>query len=158
MRAYKDQGRIGNTQGRRGRYSRTGIAVYQRPQVVMTGTCITAVLESEVVTGSETIILTLANGVWNKNTTAFEAARQAMINGMDSAQSENAGWDAEVKANESVTAVVRTSATVVTITLSAAGSFVITANETITVTIPAALLEGQIEGLAAGTFTVTNEA
>ena len=156
--AYRDQVRIGNTHGRRGRYSRTGIAVYQRPQVVMTGTCIAAVLETEVVTGGETVILTLTNGAWNKNTTAFEAARQAMINGLDSAQSENAGWDVEVKAKEVVTAVVRTSGTVVTITLSASASFVITANETITVTIPAALLEGQIEGLSPGTFTVTNEA
>ena len=156
--AYRDQVRIGNTHGRRGRYSRTGIAVYQRPQVVMTGTCIAAVLETEVVTGGETVILTLTNGAWNKNTAAFEAARQAMINGLDSAQSENAGWDVEVKAKEVVAAVVRTSGTVVTITLTASGSFVITANETITVTIPAALLEGQIEGLAAGTFTVTNEA
>ena len=156
--AYRDQVRIGNTHGRRGRYNRTGIAVYQRPQVVMTGTCITAVLETEVVTGGETVILTLTNGAWNKNTAAFEAARQAMINGMDSAQAENAGWDAEVKANEAVTAVVRTSDTVVTITLSASGSFVITADETITVIIPAALMEGQIEDLSAGTFTVTNEA
>ena len=156
--AYRDQVRIGNTHGRRGRYNRTGIAVYQRPQVVMTGTCIAAVLETEVVTGGDTIILTLTNGAWNKNTTAFEAARQAMINGLDSAQSENAGWDIEVKAKEVVAAVVRTSDAVVTITLSAAGSFVITSNETITVTIPAALMEGQIEGLDAGTFTVTNEA
>ena len=45
-----------------------------------------------------------------------------------------------------------------TITMTASGSFVITANETITVSIPAALLEGQIEGLSPGTFTVTNEA
>ena len=156
--AYRDQVRIGNTHGRRGRYNRTGIAVYQRPQVVMTGTCIAAVLATEVVTGGDTIILTLTTGSWNTNTPAVEAARPAMLNGLDSAQSENAGWDIEVKAKEVVAAVVRTSDAVVTITLSAAGSFVITSNETITVTIPAALMEGQIEGLDAGTFTVTNEA
>ena len=153
--AYRDQVRIGNKQGRRGRYNRTGIAVYQRPQVVMTGTGgTTSLTEVEAVSGGETIILTLTNGAWNKNTAAFEAARQAMINGMDSAQEEAAGWDAEIKANEVVGAVVRTSDTVVTITLSAAASYATTANETVTVTVPAALMEGQIEGLVAGTFTV----
>jgi hypothetical protein len=122
----------------------------------MTGTAITGgVTEAEIVAGGETIILTLSQGTWNENTTAFNAARQAMINGMDSAQAEAAGWDAEVKANEVVGAVVRTSDTVVTITLSAAAAYSVTADETITVTIPGALMEGQLESLSAGTFVIT---
>ena len=152
--AYKDQVRIGNTHGRRGRYNRTGIAVYQRPQVTVTGTVGASLTEVECVTGGETIILTLTNGQWNKNTTAFEAARQAMIDGMDSAQAESAGWDDEVKANEVVGAIVRTSDSVLTITLSASASYATTATETITIIIPAAIMEGQIESLAGGTFTV----
>ncbi len=141
------------------RFAAVGIEPYVKPTAAMTGTAITGgVTEAEIVTGGETIILTLSNGQWERNTTAFDAARQAMIDGMDSAQAEAAGWDAEVKANEVVGAVVRTSDSVVTITLTAAGSYAVTADETITVTIPAALMEGQLESLSAGTFVVSEGA
>jgi hypothetical protein len=70
----------------------------------------------------------------------FAAQRQAIIDGLDSAQSEATGWNAEVRDKEVVGAVVRTSDTVVTITLTAAAAYDITADETITVTIPAAAL------------------
>lgn len=85
--------------------------------------------------------------------TPFNDARQAIINGLDSAQAEGTGWDAVVKAGLAVTAVVRTSDTIVTITLSAFGSYNITAQETITVTIPAAALTSG--GPTAGTPTFT---
>jgi len=156
--AYKDLVHPIRMYGK-GRSAHVGIHNYVKPSVAMTGTAIAGgVTEAEIVTGGETIILTLTNGVWEKNTTAFNAARQAMIDGMDSAQAEAAGWDAEVKANEVVGAVVRTSDAVVTITLTAAGSYVVTADETITVTIPAALMEGQLESLGAGTFVVSEGA
>ncbi len=151
---YRDQVHPLRTHGRN-RFAATGIYPYTKPTVALSGTCTPAVLEAEVVTGGETIILTLTQGAWNENTTAFNAARQAMINGLDSAQSEAAGWDAEVKAKEVVGAVVRTSNTIVTITLTASAAYSITADETITVTVPAALMEGQLEPIVAGTFTVT---
>ena len=146
--AYRDQVRIGNTHGRRGRYNRTGIAVYQRPATcVVTGTAL-ACLESEIVTGGQTIILTLDEGQWNKNTAAFEAARQAVIDGMVSDKGEAAGWLVEVTGNAVVGSVVRTSDVVVTVTLAVEASYATTLTETITITIPAAALEGQIEALA----------
>ena len=74
---------------------------------------------------------------------------------MDSAQSEGTGWDAEVKAKEVVGAVVRTSDTIVTITLTAAAAYDITATETITVTIPATALTAATEIVATPTFEVT---
>ena len=155
--AYRDQVRVGATHGERGRFNRTGIDAYQRPTVAMTGTAGgDGCTEAQVVSGGQTIILTLTNGVWNKNTAAFEAARQAMIDGMDSAQVEAAGWDVKIKGAEVVGAIVRTSDTVVTITLTAASTYVITADETITITIPAALMEGQLKSLGAGTFAVAN--
>ncbi len=155
---YKDFVHAARTHGR-GHFQGVGIEAYAVPTVAMTGTAIAGgVTEAEIVTGGETIILTLSNGQWEANTAAFNAARQAMIDGMDSAQAEAAGWDAEVKANEVVGAVVRTSATVVTITLTAAGSYVVTADETITVIIPAALMEGQLDTLSAGTFVVSEGA
>lgn len=87
-------------------------------------------------------------------TTPFNDARQAIINDLDSAQAEGTGWDAVVKAGLAVTAVVRTSDTVVTITLPAFASYNITAQEVITVTVPAAALisGGPITG--SPTFTI----
>ncbi len=62
-----------------------------------------------------------------------------IIAGLTSAQSEGSGWNALVRDAESMT-VVRTSDTVVTITLVAAGSYDITAQETVEATIPATSL------------------
>jgi len=109
---------------------------------LITGTASDGLTESEVVSGGETIIITLTNDTWVADDGTFAAARQAIIDGLDSAQSELTGWNAVVRDAESVTAVVRTSDTVVTITLSAAGSYDITAHETITVTVPAAAVVG----------------
>lgn len=89
-----------------------------------------------------------------KPSTPFNDARQAIINGLDSAQAEGTGWDAVVKAGLEVTTVVRTSDTVVTITLSAFGSYNITAQETITVTVPAAALVSGGPVTGSPTFTV----
>ena len=69
----------------------------------------------------------------------FTDYRQQIIDGIVSAQAEAAGWNAQ-RVNIPVTAVVRTSATVVTITLPALPGYDITATETITVTVPAAAL------------------
>lgn len=87
--------------------------------------------------------------------TPFDSARQAIINGLDSAQSEATGWDAVVKAGQGVSGVVRTSDTVCTITLSAFASYNISANETITATVPASALSGGSAIVASPTFTIT---
>ncbi len=151
---YKDKVRPLPTHGSQ-RFAQEGIYPYTTPTVTPTGTCVPACLESEVVAGGQTIILTISQGKWAKAGTVFNAARQAIINGLDSAQAEAAGWDAEVKAKEVVTAVVRTSDTVVTITLTAAAAYATTATETITITVPAAAMEGQYVPVVAGTFEVT---
>lgn len=154
---YRDQVRTLPIHGK-GRFAKEGIFPYTQPSVVMSGTIITGgVMEAAIKAGSETLILTLTNGCWNKNATAFAAARQAMINGMDSAQAEAGGWDAEIKADEVVGSVVRTSDTVLTWTNTANANYAITAHETITVTIPAAIMEGQYVPLVAGTFVVTKD-
>ncbi len=152
--AYRDKVRIGATHGARGRFERTGIAPYQRPTVTKTGTSATSQTEVECKAGGETIILTLANGTWNKNTAAFEAARQAFIDGMVSAQSEAGGWNLQTNDAEVVGSVVRTSDTVLTYTVTADTGYATTATETVTITIPAAIMEGQIEDLAGGTFQI----
>jgi len=126
---------------------------------VVTGTAVAGgVLESEIVSGGETIIITLTNDTWLAAGGSFDGQRQNIIDGLDSAQSEAAGWNVEVRDKEVVGAVVRTSDTVVTVTLTAAAAYVITANETITVTIPAtALVLNTVDIIATPTFVVTNE-
>lgn len=89
---------------------------------------------------------------------AFADERQAIIDGLDAATSPTNGWNNEVRDKEVVGAVVRTSDTRVTITLTAAGAYAIAANETITVTIPASALTTSGDPITATpTFTVTNE-
>lgn len=110
----------------------------------LSGTVVTAPpTEQDIRDGGKTIILTLtgddtfdAEPNWS-----FGPARQQILDNLDSAQAEATGWDAEVRDKESVSAVARTSNTVVTITLSAAAAYDITANETITSIIPAIALE-----------------
>ena len=117
---------------------------------------ITTADEADIVAGGKTIILTLTDDTWVATGATFDAQRQNIINGLDSAQAEATGWDAEVKAKEVVGAVVRTSNTVVTVTLTAQSAYDITANETITATIPAtALVTSASAVVATPTFDVT---
>lgn len=111
--------------------------------------------ESDITAGGNEIVLTLTGDTWVTAGATFDAQRQNIIDGIDSAQAEATGWDAVVKASEVVTAVVRTSDTVVTITLSAHATYDITATETITVTIPSsALVTSASPVVATPTFTI----
>lgn len=114
----------------------------------------TSLTEAQIVAGGQEITITLTNDTWIADITA---QRQAIIDGLDSAQSELLGWNNEVRDKEVVGAVVRTSDTVVTITLSAA-IYDITADETITVTIPASALTGAVELTGSPTVEVTADA
>jgi len=125
---------------------------------ILTGTAVTGgVLESQIVAGTETIIITLTDETWVATIGDDNAFTTALIAGIDSAQSEAEGWDAEVKGNMVHGDVTRTSATVVTIILAAEAAYEITEKETITVTIPAAALTGAAEVVATPTFDVTNQ-
>lgn len=87
-------------------------------------------------------------------TSAFAAQRQAILNGLDSDKAEATGWDALFKAIP-LSSVVRTSDTVVTITIPALATFDITALETITGTIPKEVLAISADDVVATpTFTV----
>lgn len=122
--------------------------------VALSGTVTTA-SESDIVAGGKTIILTLTDETWVASGATFDAQRQNIINGLDSAQAEATGWDAVVKATMAVTAVVRTSNTVVTITLPAFATYNITANETITATVPSTALVAGNSLVASPTFTIS---
>ena len=129
----------------------------------LTGTIIAGgVVESEIVAGGETLIITLTNDTWiaaGASAIGSEANTQALIDGLDAATSPTNGWNNEVRDKEPLSIVVRTSNTVATLTFTtAAAGYVITADETITLTIPAAVLVTRGTDLEADApFVVTNE-
>ena len=110
------------------------------PAAVLTGTLADNAIESEIVAGTETLVITLTNDTWHANIGSTSAETTALINGIDSAQGETKGWDLVVKAGLNDTHVVRNTDTQVTITLPAFSTYDITANETISVLVPAAAL------------------
>lgn len=131
------------------------VAPYVPPTAALTGTVTATIKESDIVAGGKTIILTLTNDTWVTAGGTFDAQRQNIINGLTSAQSETNGWNNEVKGKIAVSDVVRTSGTVVTITLDAEAGYNITASEIITVTIPSTAVTGGAAIVASPTFRVS---
>lgn len=124
--------------------------------VALTGTAGDGCAEADIIAGGQTLIATLTGDTWVASGAAFEAQRQNLIDGLVSAQGEAAGFNAEVVPNIDVTDVVRTSDTVVTITLPAIPGYEITATETITWTIPSsATLLNAGDIVASPTFQIT---
>jgi hypothetical protein len=126
----------------------------QQAPTTLTGTIAPFVYEDDIVAGGKTIILTLGGDTWVASGATFDGQRQNIINGLTSAQSETHGWNNEVQAKIGVTDVVRTSSTVVTITLDAEAAYDIGSPETITVTIPGSALSGGSAVVATPTFAV----
>ena len=83
----------------------------------------------------------------------FNHERQAAINGIVSAQSEDHGWNVE-RSNIPVTALVRTSDSVATLTIPSLPNYDITAQEVLTWTIPAAILTSGVAIVATPTVTI----
>lgn len=122
----------------------------------LTGTITPTVTEADIVTGGNTLIITLTGDTWiAAGVGSFDLQRDEIIAGCTSAQSELLGWNNVVKVLQSVGGVARTSDTICTITWDAFGTYDITATETITVTVPgtAVVLGNAI--VATPTFTVT---
>ena len=127
----------------------------------VSGTATETIDEADVVAGGKTIIITLTNNTWKAAGTGpigSTADTQAIIDGISAATSPALGWNDEWRDKEVTTAVVRTSDTVCTITMSSqaaiSGAYDISAQETITVTVPSAALVGALPIVATPTFTV----
>ena len=120
----------------------------------LTGTLSDGAVDDLIVAGGETLIITLTNDTWEATIGGDNAKTTALIDGIDSAQSEDTGWNAEVQANLDFNDVTRTSDTVVTITLGAEANYAITANETVTVTVPATAVAGTSALVATPTFVI----
>lgn len=134
----------------------SGISAGAAPATVAVTGTVTSATEDDIRAGGKTIILTLTDDTWKAAGAAFNAIRQDIIDGLDSASADANGWNAVVRATEPVGSVVRTSNTVVTITLTAHATYDITANETITVTVPStALATWGSDVTATPTFDIT---
>ena len=92
-------------------------------------------------------------GVLTVTSQGFSSQTAALTAGFTSAQSEAGGWNAKVRDALKIT-WVRTSDTVATGTLQAAADYDITAQETITGTIPGSILTGGSPIVATPTFTI----
>ncbi len=125
----------------------------------VSGTATASITEGDVVAGGKTIIITLTSDTWiAAGAGSFDLQRLNILQGLDSAQAEALGWNLNVRDTEVATAVVRTSDTVVTITLTAQALYDITAQETITVTVPGTALVSTVAINATPTFTVDTSA
>ena len=124
------------------------------PQAAVSGTVVPTATEAEVVSGSQTVIITLTNDTWVAAGPTFDAVRQDIIDGLDSAGSEATGWNTEVRDKQGVGGVVRTSSTVVTITLDAQAAYDISVDETVTVTVPASSVTSATAMAASPTFDI----
>ena len=129
--------------------------VTSSPYATVSGTVTPSATEGAIVAGGDTIVITLTNDSWVAAGATFDAVRQDIIDGLDSAQSEVTGWNNEVRAKQGVAGVVRTSNTVVTITLDAQAAYDITSSETITVPVPATAVNGGGPLVATPTFDIT---
>ena len=124
------------------------------PTATITGDATASITEADIVAGGKQIIITLRGTTWVAAFPFFDAQRQPIIDGISAASSPALGWNDEVRDKEVVTAVVRTSDTVVTVTLTASALYNISSQEVITVTVPASATNiiGAITG--SPTFTV----
>ena len=121
----------------------------------VSGTITAAVTEADIVAGGKTLIITLTGDTWiAAGALSFDLQRDEIIAGVTSAQNEALGWNLVPKVLQSLGGVARTSDTVVTITWDAFATYDITAQETITVTVPATAVNGAQAIVATPTFTV----
>lgn len=128
-------------------------------QVVQSAVAATATVsvrllnELDIRRGGQRIRLTVTGTTW---VAIDDTIRQAIIDGLDADATRLHGWNNEVRDSIATSTVVRTSGTLVTITLPELANYDIASGliETITVTIPSTAVDAGV-ALAAGTFTVS---
>jgi hypothetical protein len=104
-----------------------------------------------------TLILTLTNDTWIAAGTGpigTTAQSNAIVASITSAQVEAAGWNVQVRDALDNTDLTRDSDTQATLTVPVTAGYVITADETITATIPNAVLTTSGLDIVASTFDV----
>ncbi|WP_338826048.1 hypothetical protein MTBGP_02630 [Moorella thermoacetica] len=121
-------------------------------KATLSGTFVTAPPDvAAIVAGGKTIIITLTNATWASDVATNQAKRQALIDGFIANNNANDSEWADVKAalKKDPRSVTRTSNTVVTIKLPPVPGYSITSGQTITLTIPATLINGAANDVTA---------
>ncbi len=121
----------------------------------LAGTIVEDITEQDIRDGGKTILLILTNDTWVATAGADNAITQAIIDGLVSSLSEATGWNAIVKAGLNASNVERTADTILTIILPAFTGYDISADETITATVPASALTAAAQLVATPTFDIT---
>jgi hypothetical protein len=111
------------------------------PAALLSGTMVPEVTEAEVRAGGETLIITLVNATWVAAGATFDGIRQDLIDAIIGQTNPGFGWNSQVRPNIPVTAVVRTDDETVTITMIAHGTYDISIDQLIDVTVPASTYE-----------------
>ena len=123
--------------------------------VVLTGTAVTSLLESDVITGGKTIIATISDDTWLSTLGADNAATTAWLAGITSDQTGTGDWNTTVRDVLTYSDVTRTSDTICTLILPAT-LYDPVADETITHTVDASSMTSTVSDVTATpTFTVT---
>lgn len=116
------------------------------PSISLSGTAIAdGILEAAVVTGSETVIITLVNDNWVETIGADNAITTAFLAAITGDGSGGNAFDDEVSLVHGN--LTRTSDKVLTLVLPAAASYNVAADETVTVAVPASAV---VRGIAPG--------
>eukprot|EP00163_Fabomonas_tropica_P015400 TRINITY_DN281_c0_g1_i10.p1 TRINITY_DN281_c0_g1~~TRINITY_DN281_c0_g1_i10.p1 ORF type:complete len:3420 (-),score=518.30 TRINITY_DN281_c0_g1_i10:122-10381(-) len=118
------------------------------PLTFVSGTAVQQLNESDVVTAasSKTIVIRVERDTWPAAGAPFDGVRNAIIGAMTGDAGTSTGWTTTA-AGLVVGDVVRTDDRTVTVTLSGAAGYMITANETVTIAIPASALAGSAASL-----------
>jgi len=109
--------------------------------------------EISVSSNQTSIIVLLTNDTFNPLT---HTITQAIIDGITSAGIEANGWNIRVRNELQLASVTRVTEGILRIDLPSFPAYAITANETITVTIPAIAVDSGVAVIASPTFTVTD--
>jgi len=126
----------------------------QGRSAALTGTLADNAGEAQIISGGQSLIITLVDTTWDATIGADNALTTALIDGLVSAGAETNGWNNVVKDGLTHTAVTRTNDSQVTITLPAFGGYDISADETITVTVPEDAVAGAGDIVATPTFDI----
>ena len=123
------------------------------PVATLSGSFTTAG-ESDIASGSTQLIITLSTGTWVTGA-SFDAIRQELVDGIVDNENYPLGWRQTIQPEFNISNVVRTSDTVVTITIPATAIYDIPADETLTVTLPEDAFQEVVDGGTVATPGIT---
>lgn len=115
---------------------------------VLTGAVLTAT-ESDIVTGGKDLVITLQNDLWAQDIATNSTKRNTLMAGI-TAETKPAAWQAVLASST----FVRSSDSMLTITLPAAPNYAIDSEEKIKVVIPSGCTANSTGSFTAGSFTL----